>query len=210
MLPILRRGLMFILSSPSGAGKTTLANRILQSDELIKVSVSVTTRPPRHGEIDGIDYHFVTKEKYLEMLENDQFLEHAEIFGYYYGTPKNFVFDQIAKGNDVLFDIDWQGTQQIRQISRDDLATVFILPPSMTVLEARLKGRNQDDNDIIQRRMNEAANEISHWAEYDYVIINQDLDKSTGLLQNILKAERIKRRRLTGMAEFVNALRGKT
>ena len=198
-----RRGLLFVLSSPSGAGKTTLARRLLASDGAIAMSVSVTTRAPRPGEIDGKDYHFIDQARFDRMLAAGELLEGATVFGRSYGTPKAPVEAALAAGRDVLFDIDWQGTQQLAEKMPNDLVRVFILPPDGKTLEARLKSRAQDSAEEVARRMAKAADEISHWAEYDYIIINHDLDESHRALTAILAAERLKRERQRGLARFV-------
>ena len=202
-----RRGLMLILSSPSGAGKTTIVNTLLDSETHLKTSISVTTRPRRSNEIDGRDYFFVTPEEFQKRVDADEFFEYAEVFGNLYGTPKQFVLDTLNSGQDVVFDIDWQGTQQISQSARGDLVTIFILPPSLEELELRLRGRNQDSAEIIGRRMREASAELSHWPEYNYVVINHDLDESVVTVQSILRAERHRRKRQVGLADFVNHMR---
>jgi guanylate kinase len=204
---IQRRGLMMVLSSPSGAGKTTISRRLLEADREVELSVSVTTRAPRAGEVNGKDYHFIDAIDFNLMVNRDQLLEHAKVFGNYYGTPRLLVDNTLASGRDVLFDIDWQGTQQLAEKVRDDLVSVFILPPSWAELERRLTGRAQDDPSEINRRMAKAADEMSHWAEYDYVIVNRDLEKSVAAVNAILQSERLKRRRQTGIAEFVNGLK---
>jgi guanylate kinase len=201
-----RRGLMLVLSSPSGAGKTTLARRLLDLDAGIAMSVSATTRPPRQGEVEGRDYFFVSSSMFTGMVEGGAFLEHALVFGNHYGTPKEPVMLALAKGQDVLFDIDWQGTQQLRQQAGDDLVSVFVLPPSHDELERRLRARAQDAEDVVAQRMARASNEISHWAEYDYVVINDDLDTTLVKIQTILAAERMKRGRQTGIPAFVTGL----
>jgi guanylate kinase len=207
-----RRGLMFILSSPSGAGKTTLSRRLLAeySDvaehEKIAMSVSVTTRPMRVGEVDGKDYFFVSEDKYKDMVIRGELLEHAQVFDNYYGTPANFVREKIEQGIDVLFDIDWQGTKQLSQKNHDDLVSIFILPPSMGELERRLRARAQDSDEVVAKRMSKAKTEISHWQEYDYVLINQDLDQTHDKINSILKAERLKRTRQYGLKDFVDGL----
>lgn len=198
-----RRGLMYVLSSPSGAGKTSIANKLITQDEQISMSISMTTRKPRPGEVDGKDYIFVSKEEFNQAIEDNQLLEWAEVFGNYYGTPREAVENQLKEGRDVLFDIDWQGTQQLHEKVGNDLVRLFILPPSVNVLEERLKRRGQDEEHIVQARMKEAANQISHWAEYDYVIINENLDESLSEVQNILNAERLKRERRVGLSAFV-------
>ena len=204
--PIHRRGLMMVLSSPSGAGKTTISRRLLAADSGIRLSVSVTTRAPRANEVNGTDYTFIDSTEFNLMVNRDLLLEHAKVFGNYYGTPRLPVENALAEGRDILFDIDWQGTQKLAEKARDDLVSVFILPPSWHELERRLFGRAQDDPAEINRRMAKAADEMSHWAEYDYVIINRDLDESVAAVRAILQSERLKRRRQTGLAEFVNGL----
>ena len=203
-----RRGLMLVLSSPSGAGKTTISRRLLESDPDIALSVSATTRPPRPGEVDGRDYHFVGDEDFERMVRDGEFLEHARVFDHRYGTPRGLVFSRIEAGQDVLFDIDWQGTQQVAEKAAKDLVRVFILPPSTEELERRLRKRAQDPEEVVQARMAKAADEMSHWAEYDYVIVNSDLDKSLARVEAILTAERLRRERQRGLHEFVAGLRG--
>jgi guanylate kinase len=204
---IQRRGLMLVLSSPSGAGKTTLSRQLLDNDKQIQLSVSCTTRQKRPGERDGVDYRFVDTATFRGMIERKEFLEYAEVFGNYYGTPKAPVEEALADGRDVLFDIDWQGTQQLRDKGRADLVTVFILPPSTRDLEKRLLTRAQDPKDIVAQRMAKAADEMSHWAEYDYVVVNRDIATSLSNLKAILTSERLKRERQVGMSVFVKALR---
>lgn len=203
-----RRGLMYVLSSPSGAGKTTLAERLLKGDARIKLSISATTRKPRPGEVDGKDYYFVSEAEFLRMRDNNEFLEWANVFGNYYATPRAKVFDQLKTGVDVLFDIDWQGAQQLDAVAGGDVVKVFILPPSRAELERRLRARNQDPEDVVRGRMAKADSEMSHWAEYDYVIINYDLDESEEMLRAILLAERLRRRRQTGLAGIVKKMIG--
>ena len=203
---IQRRGLMLVLSSPSGAGKTTLSRKLLASDPSVAMSVSTTTRSPRSGEEEGKDYFFVSPSMFTQMAQGGAFLEHALVFGNHYGTPKEPVMLALAKGRDVLFDIDWQGTQQLRQQAGDDLVSIFVLPPSHEELERRLRARAQDAEDVVQVRMAKANNEISHWAEYDYVVINDDLESSLQKIRTILDAERMKRGRQTGIAEFARKL----
>ncbi len=203
---IARRGLLLVLSSPSGAGKTTLSRALLESDGGIKLSVSVTTRKPRPGEVDGADYVFVDDARFAAMRASDQLLEWARVFGHHYGTPRAPVEAAIARGQDVLFDIDWQGAQQLAEKMAGDLVRVFILPPSGTALESRLRGRAQDPPEVVAKRMAEASNEISHWAEYDYVIVNAELADSLAGLTSILAAERLKRDRLLGLSSFVRDL----
>ncbi|WP_032112192.1 guanylate kinase [Candidatus Paracaedibacter symbiosus] len=208
MTSISRRGFMLVLSSPSGAGKTSIATKILEVDKNVNVSISVTTRLMRPGEREGEDYFFVTKEQFQSMLHNNELLEHADVFGHSYGTPKHYVFDTLTGGKDIIFDIDWQGTQQLAQLARVDLVSVFILPPSLGELEKRLNTRAQDSADVILNRMKEASNEMSHWAEYDYVIVNEDLEQSVAQVHAIITAERLKRNRQRGLLDFVNKLRG--
>jgi guanylate kinase len=205
--PLLRRGLMMVLSSPSGAGKTTISRRLLDSDPHLTLSISVTTRAKRPNEVEGRDYRFIDITEFNIMVNRDQLLEHAKVFGNYYGTPRLPVENSLAQGQDILFDIDWQGTQQLVEKARDDLVSVFILPPSWHELERRLFTRAQDDPSEINRRMAKAADEMSHWAEYDYVIINRDLDACVASVRSILHSERLKRRRQTGLAEFINGLK---
>jgi guanylate kinase len=204
---IQRRGLMLVLSSPSGAGKTTLSRQLLDNDNQIQLSVSCTTRPKRPGERDGVDYRFVDTATFRGMIERKEFLEYAEVFANYYGTPKAPVDEALADGRDMLFDIDWQGTQQLRDKGRADLVTVFILPPSTRDLEKRLLTRAQDPKEIVAQRMAKAADEMSHWAEYDYVVVNRDIGTSLTNLKAILTAERLKRERQVGMSVFVKGLR---
>ena len=204
---IRRRGLMLVLSSPSGAGKTTLSRQLLENDAHIQLSVSCTTRAKRPGEREGVDYSFIDTLMFRGMIERGEFLEHARVFDHYYGTPRAPVEEALLGGRDMLFDIDWQGTQQLKEKGRADLVTVFILPPSTRDLEKRLITRAQDSPDIVARRMAKAADEMSHWAEYDYAIINRDIATSLIQLKSILTAERLKRERQYGLAEFVKALR---
>lgn len=206
---IARRGLMLVLSSPSGAGKTSLAKKILEDDQQISMSVSMTTRPPRPGEVEGTDYIFVEKEEFDSAINNNELLEWAEVFENLYGTPSREIYKKLEQGQDVLFDIDWQGTQQLHEKARHDLVRVFILPPNVKELEKRLKGRGQDNEQTVTSRMRDAANQISHWAEYDYIIINENLDQSLTELKSILAAERIKRERLIGLSEFVRDMTAK-
>ena len=202
-----RRGLLVILSSPSGAGKSTLARRLMEWDPSIRFSVSATTRKPRPGEVDGREYYFRSREEFRRMVEAGEMLEHAEVFGNLYGSPRAPVEEAIAKGRDVLFDIDWQGGQQIAASAlRDEVVSVFILPPSIAELERRLNARGQDSPEVIAARMTKSRAEISHWAEYDYVLINDDLDACDARLRAILTAERLKRSRRTGLVEHVRAL----
>jgi guanylate kinase len=203
---IARRGLMLVLSSPSGAGKTTLSRRLLQEDRDIDLSVSVTTRKPRPGEIDGSDYHFIDAVKFAAMVKNEELLEWAEVFGNRYGTPRAPVAASLQSGRDVLFDIDWQGTQQLSEKARVDVASIFVLPPSIGELERRLSMRAQDDEAVIRQRMAKAGDELSHWAEYDYVIVNDALDRAFADVRTILAAERLKRARQPGLSAFVREL----
>jgi guanylate kinase len=201
-----RRGLMLVLSSPSGAGKTTLSRKLLAADNAIAMSVSATTRAPRSGEVEGKDYFFVSPSMFTQMAQGDAFLEHAQVFSNHYGTPKEPVHLALAQGRDVLFDIDWQGTQQLRQQAGDDLVSIFVLPPSHDELERRLRARAQDSEDVVQARMSRANDEISHWAEYDYVVINDDVDATLAKIRTILDAERMKRGRQAGIADFARKL----
>jgi guanylate kinase len=203
---IARRGLMLVLSSPSGAGKTTLSRMLLKQDPHVSLSVSVTTRPPRPSEIDGRDYHFISEESFDELIQNDELLEWARVFDYRYGTPRRPVAQALVDGRDVLFDIDWQGTQQLREKARSDLVSIFVLPPSVPELERRLRSRAQDDEQTIRKRMAKAADEVSHWAEYDYVVINRDIDRAFDEARSILLAERLKRERQPGLSDFVRRL----
>ena len=202
-----RRGLMLVLSSPSGAGKTSIARRLLDEDDNLTLSVSATTRPPRANEVDGRDYHFVDQERFDRMVAQDEFLEYATVFSNSYGTPKADVMSALERGEDVLFDIDWQGEQQLKQSARNDLASVFILPPSTGELARRLQQRAQDPADVVAARMAKAPDEISHWPEYDYIIINYDIEESVAQVQAILAAERLRRERQIGLTEFVKRLR---
>lgn len=206
---IARRGLMLVLSSPSGAGKTTLSRKLLDEDKDVMLSVSVTTRKIRPGEKDGRDYHFIDRKRFDALIEKSELLEWAEVFDNYYGTPAKPVMDALAAGRDVLFDIDWQGTQQLSDKARNDLVTVFVLPPSIPELERRLHMRAQDDYETIHRRMAKAADEMSHWAEYDYVVINRDVAQAFDDVKAILFAERLKRERQPGLYDFVRGLQAK-
>jgi len=201
-----RRGLMFVLSSPSGAGKTTLSRMLLERTPGLKMSVSATTRPMRPGEVEAHDYFFVDKQKFDRMVEQGELLEWATVFGNLYGTPRAPVEAALSAGQDVLFDIDWQGTQQLHQKASTDVVRVFILPPSAADLEQRLHTRAQDSAEVIRGRMNRATHELSHWAEYDYIVVNQHVDDAFAEVQSILKAERLKRERRTGLTEFVRNL----
>jgi guanylate kinase len=206
---IARRGLMLVLSSPSGAGKTTLSRMLLAEDCSVTLSVSVTTRKMRPSEVEGRDYQFIDRWRFDALIAKDALLEWAEVFDNYYGTPAKPVMDALAQGRDVLFDIDWQGTQQLREKARNDLVSVFVLPPSIPELERRLKTRAQDDYETIHRRMAKAADEMSHWAEYDYVVINREVDQAFAEVKAILAAERLKRERQPGLSEFVRGLMAK-
>ncbi len=201
-----RRGVLFVLSSPSGAGKSTIARRLLQSDDQLRMSVSATTRSPRPGEVDGVDYHFVELEKFRAMVAAHDFLEWAHVFNHRYGSPKQPIEDMLAAGLDVLFDIDWQGAQQLFQTCGGDVVRVFILPPSMPELEDRLRKRATDSEAVIEGRMQRAAAEISHWDGYDYVLINDDIERCFGEVSHILEAERLKRSRQTGLIGIIRKL----
>ena len=201
-----RRGLMLVLSSPSGAGKTSIARRILAEDDNLALSVSATTRPPRSNEVDGRDYHFVDQTRFDAMVEEGAFLEYATVFDNSYGTPKADVMSVLDSGGDVLFDIDWQGTQQVANAARADLVSVFILPPSRTALRERLVSRAQDSDEVVAGRMAKASDEISHYREYDYIVVNDDLEESVRAVSAILAAERLKRDRQIGMTDFVRRL----
>jgi guanylate kinase len=207
---IKRRGLMLVLSSPSGAGMTTITRRLLYTESNLSLSISATTRPPRPGEEEGEDYFFVSDTRFAEMVEQGELLEHAVVFGNRYGTPKAPVEDALETGRDVLFDIDWQGTQQLRESAREDLVSVFILPPSTEELERRLHARAQDSDEVVRGRMAKAADEMSHWAEYDYIIINDNLENSVRQVEAILTAERLRRERRIGLRTFVEKLRDAT
>jgi guanylate kinase len=205
---IRRRGFLLVLSSPSGAGKTTITRRLLERDPTLLLSVSVTTRPRRPSEIDGKDYHFIDQATFERMVAEGELLEHATVFGNCYGTPRQPIDAAIAVGRDVVTDIDWQGTQQVKASLRDDLVTIFILPPSSAALESRLRTRAQDSDAVVAQRMAKSAEEMSHWPEYGYVIVNGDLDASVDQAQAILTAERLRLDRQVGLAEFVTRLRG--
>lgn len=207
-MDISRRGLLLILSSPSGAGKTTISRAILEGDAGIELSVSVTTRPPRPGEVDGEDYHFIDEPAFRRMVAEGRLLEHALVFGNSYGTPREAVEKAVTAGRDVLFDVDWQGTQQLTENARGDVASIFVLPPSMAALEDRLRHRAQDADAEVAKRMSEAEAEMSHWPEYDYVIVNRDFDRSVQAVQTILAAERLRRERQVGLTDFIGAMRG--
>jgi guanylate kinase len=203
-----RRGLMFVLSSPSGAGKTTLSRLLIEQMPGLEMSVSATTRAMRPGEVDGRDYLFVDKTRFEQMVKGDELLEWATVFDNRYGTPRAPVEAALSAGRDVLFDIDWQGTQQLREKARADVVSVFILPPSAADLEKRLHSRAQDSDEVIRKRMSRASHEMSHWAEYDYIVINHDIGAAFAEVQSILKAERLKRERRIGLVGFVRNLQG--
>lgn len=202
-----RRGIMFVLSSPSGAGKTTITRRLLESDSGLEMSVSMTTRPKRSDEIDGRDYYFAEESRFRKMIENGEFLEYAKVFGHWYGTPREPVEDAMAEGRDVVFDIDWQGRGQLAETMPNEIVQVFILPPTWEELEQRLRRRAQDPDDVVAARMAEANDEMSHFVDYDYVVINSSLDEAVNRVQSILVAERQRRERRTGLEEFVAGLR---
>ncbi len=204
-----RRGLMYVLSSPSGAGKTTITRALLARNKELIISISATTRPQRAGEVHGEDYYFVDIPEFNRMVDNGEMLEHAKVFGNYYGTPRDTVESALAMGQDVIFDIDWQGTQQLREMARDDLVTLFILPPSARELENRLRNRSKDTLETetqIRGRMEKSTDEMMHYSEYDYVLINEDIDLTIDQAQMILDAERLKRRRLVGLSDFVRGV----
>ncbi len=203
-----RRGLLIVLSSPSGAGKSTISRMLMESDDEITMSVSATTRPKRPGETDDLDYHFVDDAEFDRMVSAGDFVEWAPVFGNRYGTPKNPVKAALKDGRDILFDIDWQGTQQLQAAMGEDLVTIFILPPSMTELERRLRERGTDSEDVIRDRMSRAASEISHWPEYEYVLLNTDADECLDQVRSIVAAERLKRQRQIGLVPFVRDLIG--
>jgi guanylate kinase len=205
---IARRGIMLVVSSPSGAGKTTLTRNLLEQEENVSLSVSVTTRPRRSSEIEGSHYHFISKRRFEAMRDSDELLEWAEVHGNYYGTPREPVEKALAAGRDMLFDIDWQGTQQLYAKMRNDVVSVFVLPPSASELKSRLERRAEDSGETITRRLRNAAQEIPHWNEYDYVLVNRDLDKSFARLRAILTAERLKRVQKPGIEKFVAELLG--
>ena len=201
-----RRGVLFVLSSPSGAGKSTIARKLREDQPDLVVSVSYTTRPIRPGEVDGVDYHFVDLETFRTMVANHEFLEWAHVFGHRYGTPKAQVWNVLEQGRDILFDIDWQGAQQLHQLAGGDIVRVFILPPSMTELRIRLERRATDSAEVIDARMDRAANEVSHWDGYDYVLVNDDVEHCFDCVKTILAAERLKRSRQTGIIGFIRKL----
>ncbi len=204
---IKRRGFLLVLSSPSGAGKTTIARRLVERDPRLTLSVSVTTRPPRRGEIDGLDYNFIDRGHYDNMVAEGELLEHATVFGNCYGTPRRPIEEALADGRDIVADLDWQGTQQLAERVRQDLVSVFVLPPSLAALKARLRARAQDSAAVVAARMAKSAEEMSHWSEYDYIIVNNDIEDSVAQVQAIVAAERLRRERRVGLAEFVLHLR---
>ncbi len=206
---IRRRGLLLVFSSPSGAGKTTIARRLVEQDPDLALSVSVTTRPPRPGELDGRDYWFIDQARFDEMVAQGELLEHAAVFGHRYGTPRRPIDEALAAGRDIVGDLDWQGTQQLATKVRDDLVAVFLLPPSLQALEERLHSRAQDTDSVVAGRMAKSAEEISHWPEYDYVIVNDTIENSLAKAKAIVAAERLRRARQTGLEEFVATLRGR-
>lgn len=201
-----RRGLMLVLSSPSGAGKTTISRKLIQMDTSFTLSVSATTRARRPNEVDGADYYFTSEPAFQDMIRNGEFLEYAKVFDNYYGTPREPVERSLAEGRDVLFDIDWQGHRQLLESARDDVVSIFILPPSQEALHRRLISRGQDSEEVINRRMAKAPDEISHWTDYDYVLVNEDLQETTATVQGIIEVERLRRRRQVGLADFVKRL----
>lgn len=205
---IKRRGILLVLSSPSGAGKTTIARALVEHDERLTLSISVTTRPRRNGESHGKDYHFVDSKSFEAMVRAGALLEHATVFGHDYGTPRVPVVAAIEAGRDIVTDIDWQGTQQLKEQIREDLVSVFILPPSLKALESRLRSRAQDTAEVVHVRMAKSSGEMSHWCEYDYVLVNDDIDESVRRVRAILIAERARPQRQVGLAEFVNRMRG--
>ena len=202
-----RRGMMIVLSSPSGAGKTSLSRKLLEKNKNLFLSISFTTRPPRPLEVNESDYFFVDEKKFINMLNKDEFLEHAKVFDFYYGTPKKPVMNALKSGKDILFDIDWQGTQQLMNSVQDDLVKIFVLPPSAKELEKRLLKRNQDTDETVKNRMSKASDEISHYAEYDYIIINEDFDESLEKINSILIAEGLKRTRQNKIQDVIKSLR---
>ena len=202
-----RRGMMIVLSSPSGAGKTSLSRKLLEKNKNLFLSISFTTRPPRPLEVNESDYFFVDEKKFIDMLNKDEFLEHAKVFDFYYGTPKKPVMNALKSGKDILFDIDWQGTQQLMNSVQDDLVKIFVLPPSAKELEKRLLKRNQDTDETVKNRMSKASDEISHYAEYDYIIINEDFDESLEKINSILIAEGLKRTRQNKIQDVIKSLR---
>lgn len=205
-----RRGLMLVLSSPSGAGKTTISRALLESDDNLQLSVSATTRPPREGEVDGVHYHFISEPRFQELVDNDGLLEWASVFKNSYGTPRATIETALSEGQDVLFDIDWQGTQQLRQKMPQDLVSVFVLPPSLAALESRLKSRQTmtgETDEQVEYRLSKAPGEVSHWAEYDFIIVNSNIEESVQQVRAILAAERLRRERWNGLDQIVSDIR---
>lgn len=205
--PPRRRGLMLVMSSPSGAGKTSISRRTLELEPELTLSISVTTRPQRPGEIDGVHYRFIDQASFATMAEEGELLEHAAVYGHNYGTPRRAVEEALAQGRDVLFDIDWQGAQQLREAAGDDTVGVFILPPSLAELSKRLRTRAQDTDETVRFRMTQVASDVTHWAEYDYVLINSDFERSVEAVRAILAAERLRRKRQPGLTEFIKQFR---
>jgi guanylate kinase len=205
--PPRRRGLMLVMSSPSGAGKTSISRRTLELEPELTLSISVTTRPQRPGETDGVHYHFIDTPSFARMAEGGELLEHANVYGNNYGTPRRAVEEALSQGRDVLFDIDWQGAQQLREAAGDDTVGVFILPPSLEELSNRLRTRAQDDDNTVRFRLAQVASDVTHWAEYDYVLINSDFEQSVAAVRSILAAERLRRKRQPGLTEFVSRFR---
>ena len=208
VISVRRRGFLLVLSSPSGAGKTTITRRLVAADPDLTLSVSVTTRPARDGEVDGRDYYFIDRRRFDEMVMQGELLEHATVFGSSYGTPRRPIEEALAAGRDVVGDVDWQGTQQLARSVPHDLVSVFVLPPSMAALEARLRARAQDSAAVVASRMAKSVEEISHWSEYEYVIINRDIEESVAQVHAIVVAERLRRQRQCGLVDLVNSLRG--
>jgi guanylate kinase len=204
---IRRRGFLLVLSSPSGAGKTTITRQLVKRDPSLLLSVSVTTRERRRSEVSGRDYHFIDKARFEAMVANGELLEHATVFGHYYGTPRTPIETALAAGRDIVTDIDWQGTQQLVERVRDDIVSVFVLPPDVAALEARLRTRAEDSDAAIAERMAKAADEMSHWSEYDYIVVNDNLEECVSVVQSVLTAERLRRTRRIGLADFVNRVR---
>ena len=201
-----RRGLMLVLSSPSGAGKTTISRALLDGDDALELSVSATTRAPREGEVDGVHYHFISDDRFRALIDEDGLLEWANVFNNAYGTPRAAIEKALSEGRDVLFDIDWQGTQQVANAAGDDLVSVFVLPPSRAALQSRLEARAEDSDEVVAARMAKASDEISHYPEYNYIVVNDDLEGSVRSVRAILAAERLRRDRQTGLTEFVRTL----
>ncbi len=208
LVPPHRRGLMLVMSSPSGAGKTSISRRVLELEPELTLSISVTTRPQRPGEADGVHYHFIDSGRFRQMAEHGELLEHATVYGHNYGTPRRAVEEALSRGRDVLFDIDWQGAQQLREAAGDDTVGVFILPPTLAELANRLRTRAQDSDETVRFRMAQVASDVTHWAEYDYVLINTEFGASVAAVQAILTAERLRRKRQPGLTEFVRQFRG--